>query len=62
MYMLEWGATIKVRLILSHNIAIKPGINWGYRMTFSKDEDARLKGFGLNASCKIQYFIYRADA
>ena len=51
---LEFGGSIKPRFFVKEDIAIKPGINFGYRITTSDYEEAETDGFGLNLSIEIQ--------
>lgn len=55
--MIEFGATIKPRFILSPRMAVKPGFNVGQRRFISDSDFMESKGLGLNGSCEIQYLF-----
>lgn len=50
----EIGVSIKPRFIMSHDFAIKPGLNIGYRWSTSDEEDAEIDAMGLNLSIEFQ--------
>jgi len=50
----EFGMAIKPRFMLAPDMAIKPGVNFGYRFTTSDFEPAEINAFGLNLSVEIQ--------
>lgn len=52
--MFEFGAALKPRFFLAPDVAIKPGLNIGYRFTTSDIEAAEINGLGINASVEIQ--------
>ena len=55
--MYEFGVTLKPRFMVSPVIAVKPGLNLGYRMYSSGTDIVDMDGLGLNFSCEVQYDI-----
>jgi len=52
--MFEFGASIKPKFILAPDLAIKPGLNLGYRFTTSDFGPAEISAFGINLSVEVQ--------
>ena len=52
--MFEFGASIKPKFFLAPDLAIKPGLNLGYRFTTSDYDVAEISAFGINLSVEIQ--------
>lgn len=56
--MLEFGMSLKPRLILNQSIALKPGLNIGYRKYSSSDEVGDgVDAMGLNLSIELQIML-----
>ncbi len=58
--MFEFGFTIKPRFFLSRDVAIKPGLNIGYRSVSSDFETTEHDAMGLNLSIELQYYINKS--
>ncbi len=54
---LEFGGSIKPRFMIGEDVALKPGINFGYRWTSSDVSSAEIDAFGLNLSVELQKMI-----
>lgn len=57
--MLEFGGSLKARFVVGRgSVAIKPGVNFGYRLFMSdfKYADA-VKGFGIGPSIEVQFAV-----
>lgn len=52
--MFEFGAALKPRFMVGPDVAIKPGLNIGYRFTTSDIDAAEINGLGINASVEVQ--------
>lgn len=52
--MFEFGAGIKPRFLLAPDVAIKPGLNIGYRFTTSDIDAAEISALGINVSVEVQ--------
>jgi hypothetical protein len=52
--MFEFGASIKPKFLLAPDLAIKPGLNFGYRFTTSDIDVAEISAFGINLSVEVQ--------
>ena len=50
----EFGGSIKPRFFIKEDLALKPGINFGYRTASSDPEGFDMDGFGVNLSVEIQ--------
>jgi hypothetical protein len=56
--MIEFGVAMKPRFLLGEKMAIKPGLNLGYRTTDSSDyESAEGEGLGVNLSVELQFLM-----
>jgi hypothetical protein len=55
----EVDLTIKGRFWATENLALKPGLSFGYRQTFSSFPDAREKGMCLNAGIETQFYFWK---
>ena len=49
--MFEFGCSIKPRFFIKEDLAIKPGINFGYR---TSSGDLEMDGLGINLSVEVQ--------
>jgi hypothetical protein len=54
--MAEAGALLRLRISIARFL-LRPGLDIGYRRTFSDSEDARAKGLALNGGCEVHYRI-----
>lgn len=52
--MMEFGFAFKPRFYLNPDLAVKPGLNIGYRRISSSDVDT-INALGLNFSCELQF-------
>ena len=52
--MFEFGVSIKPRFFINEDLAIKPGLNIGYRSLSGEEEDAEADGLGVNLSVEVQ--------
>lgn len=50
----EFGGSIKPRFFIAEDLAIKPGLNFGYRTTSGDEDIFDTDGFGLNLSIEVQ--------
>ncbi len=58
--MYEFGVALKPRFLLSPSIALKPGLNIGYRYTevdITAPIDTSADGLGLNLSVELQFLL-----
>ena len=55
--MTEFGGAFKPRFFLKNNIAIKPGLNIGYRSISTSASAWDSKGLGINLSVEIQFMM-----
>jgi hypothetical protein len=53
----EFGAALKARFFLSPEVAIKPGVNVGYRLGSSDIKSVDHDGLGMNASVELQLWL-----
>ena len=53
--LLEAGFSLKPRFFLGEKMAVKPGLNVGYRTYLADDEYAEGDGLGLNLGIELQY-------
>jgi hypothetical protein len=52
---LELGGAIKPRFIISHRVAVKPGITIGYRKFFGETDFSTWQALGIGGSCEVQF-------
>ena len=50
----EFGGSIKPKFMLDKDLALKPGLNIGYRMSTSDYDQAEIDALGLNLSVELQ--------
>ncbi len=50
----EIGISIKPRFFIKNDIAIKPGLNFGYRLSQANFPVLETNGFALNVSLELQ--------
>lgn len=53
--MVEAGFSFKPRFFVGENMALKPGLNVGYRYYLADDEYVESDGLGLNFGVELQY-------
>lgn len=53
--LLEAGFTMKPRFFIGEKMALKPGLNVGYRYFLTQDDYLESDGLGLNFSLELQY-------
>ncbi|MBN2789627.1 MAG: hypothetical protein JXR69_05520 [Candidatus Delongbacteria bacterium] len=50
----EFGGSIKPRFLIREDLAIKPGLNIGYRTASGDEPEIEMDGFALNLSIEVQ--------
>ena len=54
---IEFGIAFKPKFMVSPTVAIKPGLNIGYRKMETDESSYDAEGLGLNASVEIQFQV-----